>query len=65
MRGVGGTMKKPRRFGRALRLIRLSRPIAGDRLPRRVTPWTRSRNVPLPPGEPFRDWWARTRRGGP
>ncbi|MCU1677302.1 MAG: iron-sulfur cluster binding protein [Frankiales bacterium] len=64
MRGIGWAMGKPRRYGRLLRLIKLSRPVRGDRLPRRMTPWTRSRNVPAPPPESFRAWWARTRSAG-
>jgi L-lactate dehydrogenase complex protein LldF len=60
---VGWAMAKPSRFRRGLRLIRLSRPVSGDRLPRWFTPWTRSRDVPVPPPETFRDWWARSRGG--
>jgi L-lactate dehydrogenase complex protein LldF len=63
MGGVGWAMSRPWRYRRALRLLRLSRPIAGNRLPRWLTPWTRARAVPVPPPETFRDWWSRSREG--
>ena len=39
-------------------------PAAADpSLPPPLSAWTASRDVPAPPTETFRDWWARTRGG--
>lgn len=67
MRTVAWVMSSPRRFGfagRAARLGRLlGRPVI-SRLPFPGSLWTASRDLPAPPGETFREWWARTRGGG-
>jgi len=42
--------------------------VAGDKqyigpMPWPASLWTRARDIPMPPKESFRDWWARTRGG--
>jgi len=53
------TMRSPRRWRVALRAMRLGRPLAQlRRLPPPLSAWTASRDLPLPPQQTFRDWWA-------
>ena len=53
------TMRSPTRWTRALRALRLGRLLRGRRaLPPPASAWTRSRDLPVPPKETFRDWWA-------
>jgi L-lactate dehydrogenase complex protein LldF len=61
-------MASPRRFARAGRAARLGRfavrrgkPLTP--LPRLLRGWTASRDVPVPQGETFRDWWLRAHGG--
>jgi len=69
MRAAAWAMGGGRRFGRVLRLAgRLTAPLRWAlrgrrvrRLPWPLSAWTAARDAPLPPGESFRDWWARTR----
>jgi L-lactate dehydrogenase complex protein LldF len=68
MASAAWTMADPGRWARALRAARLGRLLGGRRrristLPPPLNAWTSTRDLPLPPREPFRDWWAR-RRGG-
>ncbi|MBO0840507.1 MAG: lactate utilization protein, partial [Sciscionella sp.] len=53
------TMRSPRRYERALRALRLTRLLRGRRaLPPPLSAWTNSRELPDPPKQTFRDWWA-------
>ena len=63
MAAAASTMKSPWRYALALRLLRFGRPFAGDRLPRWLSPWLRSRAVPRPPVRSFRDSRRRARLG--
>ncbi|MDQ1744675.1 MAG: L-lactate dehydrogenase complex protein LldF [Pseudonocardiales bacterium] len=50
------------RLGRWARLARLSRSRTARRLlPPPLSSWTRSRDLPEPPAQTFRDWWAEQR----
>ncbi len=62
MTGLAWTMTSKRRWMWALRAARLGRMLGRDRiirLPPPLSAWTASRDVPLPPKQSFRDWWAR------
>jgi L-lactate dehydrogenase complex protein LldF len=59
-------MADGRRFARAGRAARLGRPLVRRGrvrlpLPPPLSGWTAARDVPAPPTETFREWWARTR----
>ena len=63
MRAASWAMREPGRFAAAGRLARLGRPLL--RRGRPVVPlpgplrgWTASRDLPSPPRQTFRDWWA-------
>ena len=59
MAAAAWTMGDSRRWRRALRAARLSRLIRGRRsLPPPLSAWIRARDLPEPPRETFRDWWA-------
>jgi L-lactate dehydrogenase complex protein LldF len=61
MAAVAYTMDHPRLYAAAQRAARLSR-LAGRRgrgLPPPLNRWTASRDLPDPPEQTFRDWWAR------
>ncbi|MBW3603758.1 MAG: iron-sulfur cluster-binding protein [Actinobacteria bacterium] len=65
MAAVGWVMAEPRRYAAAQRAARAGRMLAGGRgrirsLPPPLSAWTASRDLPAPPTETFRDWWART-----
>ncbi len=67
MASAAWTMADPRRWTRALRAVRLGRILARKRgrisaLPPPLSAWTSTRDLPLPPAETFRDWWARSHR---
>lgn len=65
-------MRDPRRFALAEQSLRVLRLLAGRRRRIRRLPfpgslWTRARDLPVPPRETFREWWAREHgadRGG-
>ncbi|NUO34326.1 MAG: lactate utilization protein, partial [Dermatophilaceae bacterium] len=66
MKAAAWVMADPKRFARAGRAaaagrhgIRKGKPVLP--LPPPLSGWTSSRDVPSPPAETFRDWWARTR----
>jgi L-lactate dehydrogenase complex protein LldF len=59
MAAAAWTMRSPRRWTRALRAARLGRLLRGRRaLPPPLSAWTRSRDLPEPPPQSLRDWWA-------
>ncbi|MPZ27092.1 MAG: (4Fe-4S)-binding protein [Micromonosporaceae bacterium] len=74
LRGLAWLMRGRRRYAVALRaaglgagplrlLARRRGRSAARRLPWPLSAWTRDRDAPLPPGQTFRDWWARDRPG--
>ncbi len=59
MRAAAWTMARPSRWARALRLLRLGRPLHRLRsMPPPLSGWTRSRDLPEPPKQTLRDWYA-------
>jgi L-lactate dehydrogenase complex protein LldF len=65
MKAAAWTMRSPRRFARAERLMRVGRVVARRgrirALPWPGSAWTTSRDLPAPPKETFREWWLRER----
>jgi L-lactate dehydrogenase complex protein LldF len=64
MRTVAGAMAGRRRWTAALRLARVGRALGRRRgvigsLPPPLAAWTRTRDLPRPPQQTFRDWWQR------
>jgi L-lactate dehydrogenase complex protein LldF len=68
MKAAGKVMESPRLFGAAEVAARAGRLIARDgaiaKLPWPGSLWTNSRDLPEPPRESFRSWWARERGTG-
>ncbi|MGH9102951.1 MAG: lactate utilization protein B [Acidimicrobiales bacterium] len=65
MRSAGWAMSTPGRWRAVTAAGRLGRALAGrrgviGRLPPPLSGWTASRDLPAPPPETFRRWWART-----
>lgn len=65
MRAAGWAMNSPKRFGMAEKAAGVGRLLAGKKghiesLPFPGSLWTTSRDMPAPPKETFRQWWART-----
>jgi L-lactate dehydrogenase complex protein LldF len=58
MRAAAYTMDHPRLYAAAQHAAKLSK-LAGKRLPPPLSGWTASRDLPEPPPETFRDWWAK------
>jgi L-lactate dehydrogenase complex protein LldF len=58
MRAAAYTMDRPRLYEAAQHAAKLSK-LAGRRLPPPLSGWTASRDLPEPPAETFRDWWAK------
>jgi L-lactate dehydrogenase complex protein LldF len=59
MAAASWTMRDSRRWTRALRAIRLSKPLRGWRLlPPPLSSWISSRDLPAAPAQSFRDWWT-------
>lgn len=68
MKAAGWAMGSAARFGLAEKALAAGRLIAGNdhrisRLPWPASKWTGSRDIPEPPKETFRQWWARNRGG--
>ncbi len=59
MAAAAWTMRDARRWTRALRAMRLGGLLRGRRsLPPPLSAWVAARELPAPPKETFRDWWA-------
>jgi L-lactate dehydrogenase complex protein LldF len=59
MSAMAWTMRSPRRWTWALRMLRLGRPVSRlRRAPRPLSAWMQSRDLPVPPQQTFRDWWG-------
>lgn len=68
MKAAGWAMGSASRFELAEKALGAGRLIAGKdhrirRLPWPASKWTGSRDIPEPPAETFRQWWARNRGG--
>ncbi|MBX7435189.1 iron-sulfur cluster-binding protein [Mycobacterium sp. Y57] len=68
MKAAAWAMASPGRFGFAEKGLALGRLVSGrdgriSALPWPGSRWTASRDIPEPPAETFRQWWARTHRG--
>ncbi|GFM20942.1 MULTISPECIES: LutB/LldF family L-lactate oxidation iron-sulfur protein [Mycobacteriaceae] len=66
MTAAAWAMSSPRRFALAEKALSAGRMVAGSdhritTLPWPASRWTASRDLPEPPPETFRQWWARTR----
>lgn len=69
MKAAGWVMSDPKRFALAEKALAAGRVIANkdhriSTLPWPASKWTSSRDLPEPPKETFRQWWARTHEGG-
>lgn len=65
MKAAGWAMSSPGRFALAEKALGVGRLMAGKdhrigALPWPASKWTGSRDIPEPPKETFRQWWART-----
>jgi L-lactate dehydrogenase complex protein LldF len=66
MAAASWVMADPNRFAKAEKASRAGRLLARGTgrirsLPPPLSAWTSSRDLPAPPAETFREWWARTR----
>jgi L-lactate dehydrogenase complex protein LldF len=69
MASAAWIMDSPARWAGALRAARAGRLLGRRRrrissLPPPLSAWTGTRDAPLPPTQPFRDWWAKRQRQG-
>ena len=58
MRALAAVLTSSRLYPLALRLLRMGRPLRRFRLPPPLSRWTAARELPEPPAQTFRDWWA-------
>jgi L-lactate dehydrogenase complex protein LldF len=60
MAAAAWTMRSPRRWASVLRAGRFGRwlPTRARALPPPLSAWTATRDLPVPPAQTFRDWWA-------
>jgi L-lactate dehydrogenase complex protein LldF len=69
MAATAWAMEQPRRWARVQRFSRLGRLLSRrgriTRLPPPLSAWTSSRDLPAPPEQTFREWWAETHPGDP
>ncbi|MER7762845.1 lactate utilization protein B [Streptomyces sp. NPDC097619] len=67
MRAARLLLDRPDALHAAERLLARARRLRPRRLPGPGRAWTDTRELPVPPAEPFRGWWQRTRgpAGGP
>lgn len=68
MKAAAWAMKSPKRFALAEKALAVGRIVAGSdhrisTLPWPGSRWTSSRDIPEPPAQTFRQWWARTHGG--
>ena len=66
MKAAGWAMGSASRFALAEKALGAGRLIAGKdhritKLPWPASKWTAGRDIPEPPAETFRQWWARNR----
>jgi len=64
MKAAGWAMGSPGKFAAAERLLGVGRLLGRSgtigKLPWPGSMWTNARDLPAPPAETFRQWWART-----
>jgi len=64
MAAAAWTMSDPKRWLRASQALRIAGPARSLRpLPPPLSGWVAARDLPEPPSETFREWWARTGGG--
>ncbi|HEX6470929.1 MAG TPA: lactate utilization protein B [Streptosporangiaceae bacterium] len=61
MRAARWVLDSPSRLGAAQRAAGRLRRLTPRRLPRPLSAWSDTREVPTPPAESFRDWWKANR----
>jgi L-lactate dehydrogenase complex protein LldF len=67
MKAAAWVLSDPRRLAGAQRAATMAGRFTAGRTIRSVpglSAWTNARDVPTPPTETFRQWWARERRTG-
>jgi L-lactate dehydrogenase complex protein LldF len=64
LKAASWALSDGRRLGAVEKLLPLGRAAAGKdkkikKLPGIAAGWTQSRDIPAPPSQSFRDWWAK------